>query len=85
MHTGTLPGIIIKLFTRYQYSHILISLDMSLTKMYSFGRKTLFNPLNAGFVIENIDGAFLNDLIKQSVVFTNYLFQINNIMKLKIF
>lgn len=58
MHTGTLPSIIIKLFTRYKYSHVLIATDISFKKMYSFGRKNIFNPFNAGFVIENIDGAF---------------------------
>ena len=58
MHTGTIPSIIIKLFTRYKYSHVLISLDNSFTKMYSFGRKQLFNPLNGGLVIEDINGKF---------------------------
>lgn len=64
MHTGTLPSIIIKLFTRYKYSHVLLSLDSSLSKMYSFGRKQLFNPLNAGLVIENIDGDFFQHFKK---------------------
>ncbi len=58
MHTGTIPSIIIKLFTRYKYSHVLIATNNSFDKMYSFGRKNLFNPFNAGFVIENIDGDF---------------------------
>ena len=58
MHTGTIPSIIIKLFTRYKYSHVLISLDDSFKKMFSFGRKQLFNPLNGGLVIEDIDGEF---------------------------
>ena len=60
MHTGTIPSIIIKLFTRYKYSHVLLSLDSSFKKMYSFGRKQLFNPLNGGLVIEDIDGNFFN-------------------------
>lgn len=64
MHTGTIPSIIIKLFTGYKYSHVLISLDSSLKKMYSFGRKQLFNPLNAGLVIENIDGEFFKHFKK---------------------
>ena len=58
MHTGTIPSIIIKLFTRYKYSHVLIATNNSFDKMYSFGRKNLFSPFNAGFVIENIDGDF---------------------------
>lgn len=64
MHTGTIPSILIKLFTGYKYSHVLISLDSSLTKMYSFGRKQLFNPLNGGLVIENIDGEFFTHFNK---------------------
>lgn len=64
MHTGTIPSIIIKLFTRYKYSHVLLSLDNSFNKMYSFGRKQLFNPLNAGLVIENIDGEFFKHFNK---------------------
>lgn len=64
MHTGTIPSIIIKFFTGYKYSHVLLSLDNSLTKMYSFGRKQLFNPLNAGLVIENIDGEFFKHFKK---------------------
>ena len=59
-HTRTVPSIIIKYLTGYKYSHILLSLDNSLSKMYSFGRKKLFNPLNAGFVIEDIDGDFFH-------------------------
>lgn len=55
-HTGTIPSKVVRLFTKYEYSHILISLDNTFTKMYSFGRKTLNNPLNGGFVIENISG-----------------------------
>lgn len=58
MHTGTIPSIFIKLFTRYKYSHVLIATNKTFDKMYSFGRKTLFNPFNAGLVIENIDGNF---------------------------
>ena len=50
MHTGTIPSVIIKSFTRYKYSHILIATNNSFKKMYSFGRKTLFNPFNAGLV-----------------------------------
>ena len=50
MHTGTIPSVIIKSFTRYKYSHVLIATNNSFKKMYSFGRKTLFNPFNAGLV-----------------------------------
>jgi len=64
MHTGTIPGNIIKFLTRYKYSHILLSLDNSLSRMYSFGRKNIHNPLNAGFVIEDIDGKFFHKFNK---------------------
>ena len=64
MHTGTLPGTIIKILTNYKYSHILISLDNSFNKMYSFGRKKIYNPLNAGFVIQDINGAFFKKFNK---------------------
>ena len=63
-HTGTIPGTIIKFLTGYKYSHVLLSLDNSLSKMYSFGRKTLYNPLNAGFVIEDINGRFFHKFNK---------------------
>ena len=66
MHTGTIPGTIIKFITRYKYSHILLSLDNSLTKMYSFGRKNISNPLNAGFIIEDINGEFFHKFNKTS-------------------
>lgn len=57
-HTGTFPSKVIKILTKYQYSHILLSLDTNFDKMYSFGRRTLYNPLNAGFVIESINSKF---------------------------
>ena len=60
VHTKTLASRIIKFFTGYKYSHILISLNDSFDKMYSFGRKKVFNPFNAGFVVESIDGKFFN-------------------------
>ncbi len=64
MHTGTLPSIIIKYFTKYEYSHVLLATDISFKKMYSFGRKKLYNPLNAGFVIEDINGNFFKRFSK---------------------
>lgn len=57
-HSGTIPAKIIKVVTRYQYSHVMISLDNTFEKMYTFGRRTLHNPLNSGFIIENKDGKF---------------------------
>jgi len=59
MHTNTLPSKFIKLFTRYSYTHVGISLDEDCNTIYSFGRKTLYSFLNGGFVIEGKTGAFL--------------------------
>lgn len=60
VHTGTIPSKIVKIFTRYQYSHVLLSPDDSFKKMYSFGRRTISNPLNGGFIIESYDGIFFS-------------------------
>ncbi len=54
-HTGTLLSRIIKGYTRYEFSHISISLDEELNEMYSFGRKNAYNPFVGGFVHEYID------------------------------
>ena len=57
--TGTMPSNIIALFTQKEYSHVSLSLDRSLTNMYSFGRLTPAKALPGGFVKENIyDGVF---------------------------
>lgn len=58
MHTDTIPSKLVKLFTRYKYSHVAISLDKSCYTTYSFGRKDLKNILNGGFSIQNKDGEF---------------------------
>ena len=43
MNTGTLLSRTIKLVTHYEYSHVVLSLDDTYTKLYSFGRKKLKN------------------------------------------
>lgn len=53
--TGTWFSRIIKLFTKDPYNHASISLDKELSKMYSFGRKKVNNPLRGGFVHEYTD------------------------------
>lgn len=63
-HSGTIPSRIIRLATRYEYSHVMISLDDSFSKMYSFGRRTVNNPLNGGFVVENMNGEFFEKFDK---------------------
>lgn len=58
MHTKTIPSRIIKLITRYEYSHVGVSLERDCNEIYSFGRKKLNNFFNAGFVKENKNGPF---------------------------
>ena len=62
-YTDTWPGRLIvvrakfKFWNRYDgdtYSHISISQDPELTKMYSFARRTIHNPFNAGLIQESI-------------------------------
>lgn len=77
VHTGTIPSKIVKIFTRYQYSHILLSTDKSFKKMYSFGRRTINNPLNGGFIIESYDGLFFSKYNKTKCRL--YELKVNNI------
>lgn len=53
--TGTMLSRLIKMVTGKQYTHAAIALDGRLNKMYSFGRKTPYNPFVGVFVIENIN------------------------------
>ena len=58
-YTGTIPSKIIKWRTGNKFSHTSISLDDNLDNMYSFARKGIYNPLNAGFIKEDIrNGVF---------------------------
>ncbi|MDQ0232326.1 hypothetical protein [Metabacillus malikii] len=52
--TGTLFTKSIKKYTKAPYNHASISFNAELTEMYSFGRKNPNNPLNGGFVKEDI-------------------------------
>ena len=54
-YTGTILSQIVKVYTRREFSHVSISLDEDLTKMYSFGRLNPYNPFSGGFVHEHID------------------------------
>lgn len=58
MHTNTIPSKLVKLFTKYEYSHVAISLDRDCYKTYSFGRRSLYNILNGGLSIQKKDGDF---------------------------
>ena len=51
MHTKTLPSKLVKAFTRYNYSHVAISLDPTCYETFSFGRKKVNNILDGGFSV----------------------------------
>lgn len=48
----------IRLFSNYPFNHLSISLDESLSEVYSFGRKQPNNPLIGGFVQEDFQHPF---------------------------
>ena len=52
-HTGTILSKIIKNFTKNEFTHISISLDSKLERMYSFGRIYPHIAFIGGFVKEN--------------------------------
>lgn len=54
-YTGTIPAKVIRFWTKKKYSHVSISLDESLTRMYSFARLGEYNIFNAGFLHEYIN------------------------------
>ena len=54
-HSGTYFSQVIKFFTKYKYTHVSLSFDKSIDKMYSFGRKNAYNPFIGGFVHERIN------------------------------
>ena len=54
-YSGTFLSKIIKYYTRDEFSHVSISLDSDLKKMYSFGRLNPYNPFWAGFVHEGVN------------------------------
>lgn len=51
--TGTLLSRILRYITGAEYNHASISLSKDLEKMYSFGRRSPYNPFWGGFVIES--------------------------------
>lgn len=54
-YTGTILSKIIRGYTKAEFSHVSLSLDKRLKKMYSFGRLNAYNPFIGGFVHEGID------------------------------
>lgn len=53
-NTGTLFTKVIQGYTRAPYNHASISFNRELSELYSFGRKNPNNPLNGGFVKEDL-------------------------------
>ena len=51
-YSGTLLSNLIKMYTRKEYTHVSISLDIKLQEMYSFGRIHPYNAFIGGFVRE---------------------------------
>ena len=54
-YTGTTLSKLIKYYTHSEFSHVSISLDDKLEKLYSFGRLNPYNPFRGGFIHEGID------------------------------
>ena len=57
--THTIPARLIRLYSGNPYSHTSIALDPELSDMYSFARKGIWNPLNSGFIREDINSGVL--------------------------
>ncbi|NLJ97514.1 MAG: hypothetical protein GX321_10220 [Clostridiales bacterium] len=53
--TNTYPARAIHFYTKEPYAHASIAFDENLEEMYSFARRGLYNPFNAGFIREHID------------------------------
>lgn len=86
-YTGTNLSKIIKYYLHSEFSHVSISLDKKLEKMYSFGRLKPYNPFFGGFVHEGIDKGTFKRFYKTtakvySLVVTNEQYKkIENIIK----
>ncbi len=52
--TNTLPSRAIHSILGGRFTHVSIALRPTTNEFYSFARKDLNNPLNAGFIIENV-------------------------------
>lgn len=56
--TGSLLSQTIKRFTQQKYNHCSLAFDLELSQTYSFGRKQPWNPINGGFVQEDVHSDF---------------------------
>jgi inositol transport system substrate-binding protein len=55
--TDTVLSKTIAKVTKDPFTHVALSLNEELTELYSFGRKSKYNPLNSGFVQEKMVGS----------------------------
>ncbi|MDF2543162.1 MAG: hypothetical protein K0S47_2880 [Herbinix sp.] len=72
--TQTYPARMIHLYTSEPYAHASIAFDEDLEEMYSFARRGIRNPFNAGFVEEDINNG----------IFGKYTSTTCNVYQLKI-
>lgn len=59
-NSGTIPGTVIQKLTHFPYCHAMLALTADCRELYSFGRRSLHNFLDGGFVIEQRDGRFFS-------------------------
>jgi len=59
--TDTQIGRIIRVFSRYPYNHVSLSIDPTLREWVSFGRFRRDTPLYAGFIRETVERYLSND------------------------
>lgn len=52
-HTGL--GKFVRKITKYEYTHIAVSLDDNFNKFYTFSRKNHYTPFDSGYMIETLD------------------------------
>lgn len=75
-HSGTVLSRMIKFYTKKRYSHVSIALDIDSDKMYSFGRRTPYNPFFAGFVEESSKEGFFKRFQEAEAMI--YTFQVTD-------
>lgn len=60
--TSTIPSKLIRAYTKEEYAHSSLGLDINLENLYSFARKRVNNPIDCGFIYEDINsGIFGRD------------------------
>ena len=52
--TGTIPSHLINTLTRGTFTHASLALTPDTSRFYSYARRKINNPFNAGLIIENI-------------------------------